>query len=115
MILLNQIDHEHQKLKMLINSFRDKTCKQDDSLFNDSDGSKHEVLSDNRSNKIEESRGRIRRQSGRPFGSPIAGLDHLGDTSLMNKRKNNSFFKKDFDLGRFNDKINALHSVNGYS
>jgi hypothetical protein len=51
-VLINHIDHEHQKLKMLINSFRERSPRHDDSLFNDSDRSRNEVLSDNRSYKL---------------------------------------------------------------
>lgn len=50
-MLLNKIEKENAKLKMLVNSFRDRSFKEDD--LNDSDLSKNDILYQNQSFKRE--------------------------------------------------------------
>lgn len=43
--LLTKIENENAKIKMLVNSYRDRTFRDDELLANDSDHSKNDVLS----------------------------------------------------------------------
>lgn len=46
-MLLNKIDNENAKIKMLVNSFRDRSFKEDE--LNDSEISKNDILYQNQS------------------------------------------------------------------
>jgi hypothetical protein len=81
---LSKIDGTTQKLKMLINSFRDRSLKGDESFDQDEDFSKNEVVTENRSLKMNRERRWQNERLNHIVQSPrLTG--EMGDIKLANR------------------------------
>jgi len=91
----------------MISNLRSKSFREDDSLFNETDLSKTEVLSDCKSIKREDSRIRVRNK-GRDVLDPLKNLKlDLGDLILNPKYTQKNCFRENQQINSIAQKLRS--------
>lgn len=99
---------------MLVNSYRDRSLREDEAIGNDSDLSKNDALSQSRSFNKQNSKNRLKRHSFFELDRHGIAKQYHGDELLHNRKTNNNFFQQNHDLNKFYDRLSPINKKNNF-